>query len=309
MRPVARVRAHAADRPAPRRVVPPQGPGPSKLSYRASRAWAQAWVRSAVQVYLPIALVAAMALGVVATDRLRLAIRQDIEAVLDSIALRPEFTVKSVAVSGGSPALEARVVALLSQLEGRSSLHLDLGALREELKSIGAVRDATLQVDGTGVLRVALAERIPVALWRDPEDVLWTVDREGVLVGFVPRRADRPDLLLLRGLGAPPRVEEALEIAAAAPALRERTRAFTLVALRRWDLVLDRDMTVKLPAESPERALKGAMGLHHGEQLFERDLVTVDLRDPSRPVLRLSPRAAEEMVLRRAADLVLGEDT
>lgn len=288
------------DRPAP---------GPSRTRYRLARLWAQGWVRATVFVYLPLSALAAAVSAAVSSDRLREAVRTEVEALADGLAARPEFVVRGVDIEGGSPALTARVRALLGPVEGRSSLRLDLDRIRREIGAFGEVASASVWFDPTGRLVIGLDERLPAALWREPDGTLWLIDRTGTLIARAETRAAHPRLPLLMGLGAPARVGEALALLSAAPDLAPRVRAVTRVGRRRWDLVLDRDMRVALPETGAVRALKGAMGLHFGEELFDRDLAVIDLRLPERPALRLAPAAAETMVLRRAADLVAGEDT
>jgi cell division protein FtsQ len=266
-------------------------------------------VRSAVTVYLPLAALALAGWAVVSTDRLRLALRAEVEALAERVAARPEFTVRGVEIEGASEALAAELRGLVGPVRGRSSLRLDLDALRTEIERLGAVASASVFFDPRGTLAVRVVERLPAALWRDPAGALRVLDRAGVVIGPAAHRGAHPRLPLLLGIGAPARVGEALALMRAAPALVPRLRAFARIGERRWDVVLDREMRVMLPEEGAARALKGAMALQFGEELFERDLVAVDLRLPDRPVLRLHPRAAEGDVLRRAVDLVLGEET
>ena len=64
---------------------------------------------------------------------------------------------------------------------------------------------------------------------------------------------------------------------------------------RRWDLVLDRGQVVQLPEADPVGALRRVMALDAAEQLFARDLSVVDMRDPTRPMLRLTEHAIAEL--------------
>ena len=67
------------------------------------------------------------------------------------------------------------------------------------------------------------------------------------------------------------------------------------VGERRWDLVLDRDQVVQLPEADPAAALRRVMALDAAEQLLARDLSVVDMRDPTRPMLRLTEHAIAEL--------------
>ena len=292
-----------------RAVRPGAGRGPSRLGYKLARAWASARVRTLVRVYLPMALVGLAAWGVVSTDRLRLAIEAEAAALVERLAARPEFTVQGLTIQGATPALERELRGIVGKVEGQSSLTLDIAELRDAVEALPAVRRAAAAFDTTGQLVVEVTRRVPAALWRDPEGVLHLVDLEGVAIRRVATRLAYPDYPLLLGRGAPGAVVEALAILDAAPRLRPRLRGLVRVGERRWDAVLGNDLTVMLPERAPERAIAGAMALHGAEDLLDRDLVAVDLRRPARPVLRLAPGAAEDMVLRRAAELLLGEET
>ncbi len=291
------------------RPVRAGNPGPSRLAYRLARAWGQAWVRSLVTVYLPLSALALAGWAVVSTDRLRLAIEAEAAALVERIAARPEFRVRGVSVEGAGPELEAVLRAVVGPVRGESSFKLDLDALRQELEGLGEVASAALQFDAAGTLNIRVVERVPAALWRDPDGALWVIDRSGVVIGRAGKRLRHPGLPLMVGIGAPQRVAEIGRLLAAAPDLAPRIRGFARIGERRWDVVLDRGLTIRLPAEGARRALKGVMALHYGEELLKRDLAVIDVRLPARPALTLRDRAAEEEALRGAAASAFGEET
>jgi len=292
-----------------RPLNPPRRPGPSRWGYRLRRAWARPWVKGFVKGYLPAILLALAGLGVVSTDRLRLAVAETAGALAERLAARPEFAVADVAVAGATPALGREIAALTQGLAGRSSLALDLAALRSEIEALAAVARAAVVFDPGGTLRITIERRDPVALWRNGAGALHLIDRQGVVIRPVSSRFAWPDMPLLLGAGAEDRVGEALAILAAAPDLVDRLRGLARVGERRWDIVLDRGLVIMLPEDRPLAALSGALALDEVQGLFERDLAAIDLRVQARPVLRVAPAAAEEMVLRRIVGLVEGEDT
>lgn len=284
-------------------------PGPSKLSYRLARAWAKPWVRAAVLVYLPIIMLALAGWRVVAHDEWRGAIQAEARALIESVVARPEFAVRGVAVSGGSAEVRAEVRRALRVRPGMSSLRLDVEALRRRVEALGPVERATVRFDSEGTLRVAIAQRLPVAVYRRIDDVLVLVDRNGVEIGPAGPRAGRPDLPLVLGRGARAHVAEVLTLLAAAPEIRSRLVAAIRVGERRWDLALSRDMLVRLPEEASLDALARVMALHYGEELLDRDLAVIDLRVPERPALRMTPEAAETYQIRKAVSAIGGKET
>jgi cell division protein FtsQ len=125
-------------------------------------------------------------------------------------------------------------------------------------------------------------------------------------VAEVDSRVRRPDLPLIAGDGAEDHVPEALALLAETRPVAERVRALVRRGERRWDLVLDRGQVVKLPETDPVLALRRVMALDASEGVFARDLEVVDLRDPARPMLRLTGHAISELERLEAGDK--GED-
>ncbi len=310
--PNGRPKAPPATQPETRPVIRAEvrkALGPSKLSYRLSRAWAKPILRNAAVVYLPLVALAIVGWRVAADDGWRGMIKAGIVSVVDMVAARPEFAVRGVAVIGGSEKLQADVRRALDIQRGMSSLKLDVEELRFQVEALGAVETATIQFDPQGTLRVAVVERIAVALFRNPGGKLVMLDKGGVEIGPAGTRANHRDLPVILGVGAQDHVNEVMALLGAAPEVVPRLRAFVRVGERRWDIVLDRDMLIKLPETGGVEALSRIMALHYGEELLDRDIAVIDMRLPDRPALRMRPEAAETFQIRKAVAALGGEDT
>lgn len=286
-----------------------KGPGLSKLSYRLSRAWAKPLLRNTVLVYLPLIALAIAGWRVAAHDGLRSMVVAKVVNLAEQVAARPEFAVRGVTVTGGSDELNAEVRRNLDVQRGTSSLNLDVEQLRLRAEALGAVKTATVQFDPQGTLRVRVVERIAAALFRHPDGVLVMLDKGGVEIGPAGSRADYPELPVILGAGGQDRVGEVLSLLDAAPEIVPRLRAFIRVGERRWDVVLDRDMLIKLPQTGSVDALSRIMALHYGEEMLDRDIAVIDMRLPDRPALRMNAEAAETYQIRRAIATLDGEDT
>ena len=302
--PEARPKAPPEVRPKARK-----SPGPSKLTYRLSRAWAKPIVRNAALVYLPLVALAIVGWRVAAHDGWRGMIEARIVSVVEQIAARPEFAVRGVSVFGGSDQLQADVRRALDIQPGMSSLKLDVEELRHRAEALGAVEKATVQFDPRGTLRIAVVERIAVVLFRHTGGELVMLDKGGVEIGPAGPRASHPLLPVIRGPGAPDQVGEVIALLGGAPGIVARLRAFVRVGERRWDLVLDHGMTIKLPQSGGAEALSRIMAQHYAEELLDRDIAVIDMRLPGRPTLRMKPEAAETHQIRRAVAALGGEDT
>ena len=145
-----------------------------------------------------------------------------------------------------------------------------------------------------GILHVAITERVPVIVWRTG-DAIEMLDATGHRVAGLGARSDRPDLPLIAGIGAEQAADEALAVYAAAAPILPRVRGLVRMGERRWDIILDRDQRIMLPATNPVQAVERLIALDQVQDLLARDILTVDLRNEHRPVLRLSPFALEAL--------------
>ncbi len=280
-------------------------PAPSRLAYRLTRLWLRPYFRRLINFGVPM-LAGLLATWTLAAEfdlrgRAVSAIGGLREAVID----QPQFLITRIAIPDVSADLaeqirEASFVALPV-----NSLEVDVAAVRARVETLAAVERARVRALTDGVLEIRAIERIPVVLWRTT-DGLFLLDHNGVRVAEVDSRLRRPDLPLILGEGAQGHVPEALALIDEAGPVAGRIRGLVRMGARRWDVVLDRDQVIRLPEADPLGALRRAMALETAEQLLARDVTVVDLRDPNRPMLRLTDHAQAELVRLRA--MKLGED-
>jgi cell division protein FtsQ len=89
---------------------------------------------------------------------------------------------------------------------------------------------------------------------------------------------------------------------AAAQPLGERLRGLVWVGERRWDVVLEDDRRILLPETGARQALDRALALQDATDILNRDVVRIDLRDPDRLTVQLTPAAVQELQRLRALE-------
>ncbi len=279
----------------------PHDPAPSRLGYRYQRLLLTPGFRVFVRVGVPIILIAIIATSWFSHAENRAMLQARIDDARQSFQTRPQFMVKSMAITGADAALEAEVAAVLPMVFPVSSFDLDLEALRKQVEALQAVKSARVKVGEAGALQVAVNPRVPVALWRDGT-TLRLIDAEGVQSGTVIARSDRLDLPLIAGDGAEQNIAEALALHAGAGPLRDRVRGLVRMGERRWDIVLDRDQRILLPGEDPVAAFDRIIALNEAQDMLERDVAVVDMRNANRPTLRMNEEAS--LALRRVNEII-----
>lgn len=209
---------------------------------------------------------------------------------VDALTAAAGFSVASIEIRGLAEADSTEISDRIDVTGASSLLMLDAEKARARIAEIPWISDVTVKKLYPNRIVVALTERVPFALWQD-EGRIRVVDRTGAVMSdtIQPRHVGLP---LVVGAGADKRLEEAVALMNAAPAIRPRIRAAVLVAERRWNLITVDGVEIMLPEDEPRAALARVADLQAAKKLLDRDLVVVDTRVPDRLFVRLSDAAA-----------------
>ena len=289
---------------AQRRADQPLGPkirrdpAPTRWSYKYQRLMLTPLFRASVRIGLPVVLVILITTAWFSNDANRAMLQTRISGWTEAFQNRPSFMVAGMQVQGADSDLTAAILTDLKLTFPVSSFDLDLDAIRASVIAYAAVKDASVGVQPGGTLQIAVTQREPVAIWRYNND-LWLIDADGTTIGLLTARADRGELPLIAGDGAKESIAEALALFQAAGPISARVRGLVRMSERRWDLVLDRDQRILLPHDNPIAALQRVMALNEAQDMLDRDIITVDMRNAARPTIRLSDPAVA--ILRNTA--------
>lgn len=275
-----------------RSFQPRRDPAPSRWAYKMQRLWLTPAFRVFMRFGLPV-LVVALVFGIFMASQARRDFLSGLmNSAKDQVTERPMFMVNLMSIDGASPELADAVRAKLALKLPQSALELDLDAIRITAENLDAVARAVVRFGAGNVLQITISEREPAFVWRTNAGLM-LLDGTGHRIAALAERADRADLPLIAGEGADQSILEAKALLQAAGPLESRIRGLVRIGTRRWDLALDRDQRVLLPADNPVAAVEGLIALNAAENILARDLLSVDLRNPQRPVLRLAPAALD----------------
>ncbi len=211
--------------------------------------------------------------------------------VSESLTSAAGFEIEAVKLSGQRETTEFEILEALEIEQGTSLALFDASAARERLARIPWIETVSVQKLYPGTLQVRIDEREAFALWQRGNS-LSVIDAKGQVI------SDNVDgryanLLMLVGHGAQYRGAEILAALEKVPELRARVRAARLVSDRRWDLLLENGLTVRLPEKDVGRALADLIRMDADNGLLTRDITVVDIRLPDRVVVRMSDEAIE----------------
>ena len=219
----------------------------------------------------------------------------DLRTGVLQITARAGFSVQEVLVIGRYSTDGNALLDSLGVRRGDPILAFDPESARDAVIALPSVRTASVERRLPDTIVIRLAEREPLAIWQNggrPQ----VIDSHGViLAGYDP--AAFAGLPLVVGAGAPGHAADFLAILANRPAIAARTAAAMRVGQRRWDLALDNGIIVRLPVDGVDRALDRLAAMQAIDQLFDRDVLAIDLRLADRVTVRASPVAGERVRL------------
>ncbi len=197
--------------------------------------------------------------------------------------------VTDVVVSGRNRADAKEILAALDLERGSPILGVDIDEARARIESMGWVQSAEIARRLPDVIYVRVTEREPLALWQHNNRIV-LIDPDGHTIQHsdLDSFASFP---LVVGEGAPVVAGELIDLLRAYPAVAQATEAAIRVSDRRWNLRLHSGIDVRLPEEKLAVALDRLEEYQREHDLFDRDVVAVDLRVPDRLIVRVSPGA------------------
>jgi cell division protein FtsQ len=185
---------------------------------------------------------------------------------------------------------EAEVLAAAGIDSRMSLVFLDVNEVRERLERVPLVKTAAVRKLYPNELVVTLTEREPHAIWQQNGE-LFVVAADGTVIDLM-QDSRFVDLPFVVGADANLHTKDYLALLEAAGPLKNRIRAGTLVAGRRWTLKMDNGMDVRLPEIGKSEALARLVKLEREQKILEKDVLAIDLRMPDRVVVRLTEEAA-----------------
>lgn len=200
--------------------------------------------------------------------------------------------VQEVRIKGQVEASEGDIIRSLNLQKHASMVMFDAAAARKRIQSMPWIEEVSIRKTYPGSVEIVIKERQPFALWQSGK-VVSILDLEGqIITGLEDNKFN--SLILLVGERADMEGPAFLETLSRFTVVESRVRAAVLVAGRRWNLILDNGLEVKLPQSNIEQALSRMATLQSDNELLDRDIQTIDLRIAGRMAVRLPETAMEE---------------
>ncbi|AGF74712.1 cell division protein FtsQ [Bartonella australis AUST/NH1] len=222
-------------------------------------------------------------------------------SIMKDAASSVGFMVANIEVNGGKRLAEKDILKILG-LDARSSIiNFDVDEARSVLEQQAWIQSADVQKIYPNRVRISVVEREPYAIWQH-DGVMDIIDGTGRVI--VPFQAGLvQNLPLVVGQGAQDAAKLFIQSLSVCPQFRDHIRSYVRVGDRRWDVILDNGMRIMLPEKGAVERLIFLTKTGVLEDLFSRDILSIDLRLSDRITVALS----DEM-LERYHEAVRGEE-
>jgi len=186
------------------------------------------------------------------------------------------FAVSQVHLAGNARTPSRQIVAALGFKPHQSIFAFDLRQARARLMQLPWIADAEVKRRYPDDISVRVVERVPYARWQSPGG-LFVVERDGRPITATGADAFR-HLPLILGEGGPVAAALFVEAVARHRAIAARVSGYQYQSGRRWNLLLDDGVVVKLPENGWRHQLDVLDHLIVDKGVLEANIREIDLR-------------------------------
>jgi cell division protein FtsQ len=204
---------------------------------------------------------------------------------VDAVTADAGFGISEIHITGNRRTPYRQVLEVLGMQPGQSIFSADLFGARNRLAHLDWIASAEVHRRYPDAIFVTLVEKRPFALWQLPPNAqgvapIAVVERSGAVITThdVEKFRRLPKLV---GAGAPATAADLVDAVQAHRAVAARTAAYARQSERRWNLILDDGVVVKLPEANWNKELDALEHLIIDAGILERDVTEIDLRSPS----------------------------
>lgn len=194
-----------------------------------------------------------------------------------------------VTLEGRNKTKTADVLRVINLKRGDNILEIDLNGVREKVKMLPWVKDATVtRRYFPNIIQISIREKKVKSIWQNKNE-FYPIDEDGEIIetAYVPQR----NILQIVGEEAPAHINSLLRIIENDEELFSRVKVANFISKRRWNLVFDdvlEGITVKLPEENVEEAWKKLVRLDKTRGILKRKLTFIDLRLKNKVVVKIN---------------------
>jgi cell division protein FtsQ len=208
-----------------------------------------------------------------------------VDRAIDATVADAGFGISEIHLAGNGRVPPESILAALGMKPGESIFAAKLADARARIMALDWIASADVVRRYPDSIFVNVVEKRPFALWQSPSlgngrGGVAVVERAGGVITTlgVEKFARLPKLV---GAGAPEVAPDLVDAVMTHRAVAARVAAYEYVSQRRWNLILNDGVVVKLPEAGWRKELDALEHLIVDSGILERDVTEIDLRSPT----------------------------
>lgn len=210
------------------------------------------------------------------------------------------YEVKNILVVGREYTDPDILLGLINTRKGDPILAFNPHEAKGLIEEISWVRSAQVERRLPDTVYIELDERKPMALWHNGSKQVILDTNGDVITDYNLNRFS--GFVLLTGEGAPQAAPDFLVTLLSQNEIFERVEGADFIDNRRWDLRLKSGMNIRLPEEDIGLALSRLVKAQEELQILDQNLISIDLREKARIIVRKTPGLIEELDLQESTE-------
>ncbi len=195
----------------------------------------------------------------------------------------PVFSVKKIVFDGNEKVPDILLLKTSGLRYKSNILKVSIEDVKNKLENVAWIKSAVVQRVLPNTIYVRVAERIPIAILQSKYK-LYLVDADGMVLendGI----GDFSNLPIVVGEGASKEAANFLWQLEKFPKIRKQLVFAVRIGNRRWNIKINRGITVKLPEKELRYAFSVLDEISNSDGFFNDDIEEIDLRIPDRVIL------------------------
>ena len=164
--------------------------------------------------------------------------------------------VKRIEIRGNSLLSDDKILEICDIKESNELYQYSAQEIRNKLLAIKEIKDANVQINYSGIIRILIEEKKPFAIWWN-DNIPLLIDEDGDEILKIKDVEEYHNLIIIFGANINKQLKSFLHIIKQYP-LYQNIISMHYVGNRRWDIYLNNNIVVKLPEQNLVIALARA---------------------------------------------------
>ena len=212
-----------------------------------------------------------------------------ITAVLNLIpSLVNNFAIiEKIEIQGSNFSDSILIEEIIRGYKNKSLINFPLEEYQLKIKKLDWIKRVSIKRKFPDIIHVSIIENLPYAIFIDGINK-YLIDDDGEKISFKPDNSKYSELLKVTGSDGNLNFSDLIrEININYPKILDMVIEVEFIENRRWNLILKRNIKIKLPEKDSSIQLVKLKQLQQDQKLFNSNIIEIDLREIGRATIKI----------------------